>query len=369
MMDARARMLLFLAAVVVLATGCDEAPAVSARPKPTTAVAIEEVQTREVVPTLSAPGFVEARSRTELAFRVTGFVERFHVDEGDRVAAGDVLAELDAADLAREVRAAEATVRRAKAQADDAQRAFDRQDALLASNSTSRQRHDQARSALDVARAELAEARVALETARDRHAKSVLRAPIAAVVAERLLEAHELANAQSPVLVLVELDTVDVRAAVADTHLASLRPGGRARVRTPLWPDRPFEGRISHIDVAADPVTRTVPFEVEIDNRDHALRPELVVAVEVPLGEAESQVLVPTSAVLRDTDATPFAFVLAGSEDALHVERRTVRLGSFHGDRVAVDAGLDPGDRLVVRGQHFVHAGDAVHVAPAEPAP
>lgn len=364
---AAAGLALVAAALAFGSSGCGDAPAVSARSKPPTAVSVEAIVPRELTPTLTVPGLVEARSRIELAFRVDGFVERFHVDEGDRVEAGDVLAELDAGDLAREVRAARAAVARAQAQADDAEHALRRQDALLARSSTSQRAYDRARSAAAVARAELAAARVRLEGASDRHAKAVLRAPIAGVIERRLIETHERATAQSPVLVLVELDTVEVRAAVADSHLARLRPGGRARVRTPLWPGRSFEGRISRIDVAADRVTRTVPFEIELDNPDGALRPELAVEVEVPLGEPRPRVLVPTSAVLRDTDATPFCFVVVGDGDGAHVERRPLALGGLHGEHVVVESGIAAGDRLVTRGQHFVREDDAVRVVAEVP--
>ncbi len=346
--------------------GCEDAPAVSARVETATAVSVEELAVRPVTPVLVVPGVVEARARIELAFRVAGFVERFHVEEGDRVEAGAILAELDADDLAREVRAARAAVARAKAHAADAERALARQEALLARDTTSRRAHDRALSTSEMASAELSEARVRLEAARDRHGKAVLRAPISGVVERRLLEAHESATAASPVLVLVQLDPVDVRAAVADTEASKLVVGGAAMLRTPLWPGRSFAGTISRVDVAADRATRTVPFEIELANPDGALRPELAMEVEVLLGEPESLLLVPTSAVLRDTDATPFVFVLGGAAEAPHASRRPVVLGALHGERVEAREGLVVGDRLVTRGQHFVRDGERVRVVEGE---
>ena len=69
---------------------------------------VETVAAERVVPRLVVPGIVEAKSRIELGFRVSGFVARFGVEEGDRVEAGAVIAELDASDLERELRAAQA---------------------------------------------------------------------------------------------------------------------------------------------------------------------------------------------------------------------------------------------------------------------
>ncbi len=355
-----------LLALLLLSVACGDAPAVSSPAELPAAVRVEVVQPQPVGRTLDVPGLVESRHRIELAFRVTGFIERFAVEEGDRVEAGAVLAELDRDELEREVRAARAALARATAHAADAARTFARQKELLARSSTSRQSFDRAQGQLDMARADEREARVGLEMAEDRLAKAVLKAPVSGVIEDRLLDPHELATAQTPVLVLTDLDRVKVRAAISDAQLGRLRVGAEARVRTPLWPERTFTGRVARIGVAANPATRTVPFEVEIENPDHALRPELVVSVQVPLGAPAATTLVPLSAVLRDVDTRPFCFVAVADGEATRVERRPVELGSLHGERVAVRAGLAPGERLVTRGQFFVRDGDAVQVLPEE---
>ena len=316
------------------------------------------VQPEPVTPTLVVPGIVEADARIELSFRVTGYVERFHVDEGDRVEAGQVLAVLDQADLEREVKTARAVLERAAAQAEEARRAYERQRKLHERNSASEQAYDSARSTDEMAQAELREARVRLEMAEDRLAKATLRAPRDAYVERRLVEEHELAAAQTPVLVLTVLDRVIVRAAVADVHLPRLRVGAPARVKTSQRPDAPLAGVIERVDLAADPGTRTVPFEVAVENPGLVLRPELVVEVEVPLGEPEVRTLVPLAAVLRGSDTRPFCFL----EREGVAERRLVTLGSLYEERVSIESGLSAGDRLIVRGQHFLRPGDRVAV-------
>ncbi len=352
-----------LASVCGLAAGCGEtAPAVDAPPRAVTAVAAERLAPVSVAPALEVSGVVESRTRIELAFRVTGFVERFHVDEGDRVETGDLLAELDQSDLRHEHRAVRAAAERAAAQAADAARTLARQQELFAHDSTSQQSLDRARSQSEMTRAEAAEARVRVAMAEDKLAKAVLRAPIAGAIEARLIDPHELATAQKPVLVLTELDPLVVRASVADQQLGALALGASARVTTPLWPGREFSGSLVRMGVAADPSTRTVPFEVEIANPDGALRPELAVQVSVPLGEPQEKLLVPLSAVLRDADRTPFCFVVDEVEAGAVAARRRVELGALHEGRVAVVGGLAPGSRIITRGQHFLRTGDPVRV-------
>ena len=285
-------------------------------------------------------------------------VETIALSETRMFQAGPETMLLDQADLEREVKTARAVLERAAAQAEEARRAYERQRKLHERNSASEQAYDSARSTDEMAQAELREARVRLEMAEDRLAKATLRAPRDAYVERRLVEEHELAAAQTPVLVLTVLDRVIVRAAVADVHLPRLRVGAPARVTTSQRPDAPLAGVIERIDLAADPGTRTVPFEVAVENPGLVLRPELVVEVEVPLGEPEVRTLVPLAAVLRGSDTRPFCFL----EREGVAERRLVTLGSLYEERVSIESGLSAGDRLIVRGQHFLRPGDRVAV-------
>ena len=75
-----------------------------------------------------------------------------------------------------------------------------------------------------------------------------------------------------------------------------------------------------------------------------------------------ARILVPLAAVLRDADTEPFCFLASGGEGGHVAERRAVRVGGLHGDRIAISSGLETGDRLITRGQHFLRPGDAVRV-------
>lgn len=358
------------ACLAVLVEGCSgqaSDASVGAGPPPTP-VRVETVARERVVPTLVVPGIVEAESRIELAFRVEGFVARFAVEEGERVEAGDLIAELDLADLERAVRTARAELERARARAAEAELSFDRAERLVALASTSQQRFEAARMQRDVVRAEVRRARLEVEAAQQRLAHGTLRAPIAGYIERRLIEEHEHASARAPVVILTGLDVVIVRGAVSDSAVARLRPGDAALVRSAAWPERRFEGRIRRIDVAADHATRTVPFEVSLANPDLALRPEMGVDVEIPVGAAEPVCSVPLAAVLRGLDAQPFCFVVEAEGGAVQrALRRPLELGPVHGDRVAISAGLSPGYRVVIRGQHFLRGEDRVRIVGGAP--
>ncbi len=353
-----------VSACLGVATGCgggaSDAATTPARPR--TPVHVETLSTKQFEATLVVPGIVEPRARISLGFRIDGFIARLEVDEGDRVEVDEVIAALDLGDLAREVRMARVGVVQAEAHAAEAKLLFDRQQDLYEARSASQQVFDQARLAWEAARAENASAALRLEAAEDRLSKGVLRAPIAGYVEQRLIEEHEAATAGQPVFVLTALDTITVRAAVADTAISRLHVGDGALVRSAAWPGRVFDGTIARIHVTADPVSRTCPFEVTVPNPDAVLMPETVVELEMSMGRSAPVLTVPLGAVLHDAAAQPFCYAVVPDAEADRVERRVVALGPVHGERVAVTAGLAPGDRIVTRGQHFLGDGDAVRV-------
>lgn len=354
-------------ALLVFLAGCGPEAEPVAWSRPATPVRVEAVRQQSFAPVLVTPGIVEAEARIELAFRVGGLLARFLVDEGDRVEAGDPIAELDRVDLERAVETQTARLSSASAQVAEADLAFDRQQRLLELASTSRKTFDVARLERQRLQAEVRHARLALAAARDDLERGTLRAPIAGTVERRLIEEHEHAAARVPVVVLSALDGVVVRAAVADEAVGRLERGATARVRSAAWPGRAFPGRVRRVAVAADPTTRAFPFEVELANPDLALRPEMVVELEVELGEASRSLAVPLAAVLRGVDARPFCFALVDASDGLRAERRPLELGIVSGALVAVLAGLDPGERVVTRGQHFLSPRDRVRVIEAAP--
>jgi len=346
-----------------------EATAAPIDAHPPVAVHVESVAAGPLVQTLILPGVVEAGARVELAFRVGGQIAALHVEVGDPVEAGALIAELDSADLEREVGLAEAALARARAEYRDAEARLGRSRQLHAVASTSQERFEQAQLAVAVLAAQETEAELRLGNARARRDHAQLRAPISGVIERRTVEAHEVVESGEVAFVISQLDYVVVRASVSDRLLPRLREGAGVRVRSAAWPEREFHGRIARLEVAVDRATRSVPFEIELDNEDGALVPELAVEVELRMRVGVDTPTLPLAAVLRDAELEPFCFVVAGSTradgepGAWTAVRRPLELGEIVDDRVQVAKGLEEGEQVVIRGQHFVHAGDSIALA------
>jgi membrane fusion protein (multidrug efflux system) len=162
---------------------------------------------------------------------------------------------------------------------------------------------------------------------------------------------------------LIEIDRVTVRSAVPRALASLLRDGGEAVVRVGEGADAAVHrGSLRRLAANADPSGRLVSFELSVENPDHVLRPQMVVAVAVALESREAHFTVPLSSVRRGIDDEPFAFLVVGGEEALRVERRALGLGGLRGDRVSVVTGLRPGERVVTRGAELLTVGDPVTV-------
>jgi len=322
-------------------------------------VHVEIVVAEPSRPTLVASGIVEARSSRTLAFRVAGRIARFRANAGDRVAAGDAVAELDVAELRRDVHAARSALDRAVARSEEAERRQGRRQRLFDLAAASGRLPAGTRVEGEIHGAEVRTAPALLELAEDRLAAGVLRAPTAGVVVHRYRGPGDFAAAGAPVARLSELATVAVRASVPNAVAALIRPGGAAAVRSG---GRELPGAIRAIDSSADPTTGSVAFEVEVANPALSLWLDTVVEITVDIPTRDAVCSVPLEAVQRGIGPHPFAFVAVGRGDVLRVERRELRVGGLVGDRVAVLAGLVPGERVVSRGWESVTVGDFVTI-------
>ncbi|MFQ6774369.1 efflux RND transporter periplasmic adaptor subunit [Cereibacter sphaeroides] len=313
------------------------------------------------------PGCVAAARRVEIRPQVGGILLERRVEEGMRVAAGDVLFRIDPAPLQADLATAEAGLARARAAEALARSGLERSDALLARNATSSEKNDAARNDLAQAQANRAEAQATLDRRRLDLEFATLRAPIAGHVAAGLADVGALATpgADRALAVVQDLDRVHVDLRLPASRLAAVRAAALEEPRgieILIDGDRPHArpGRLQFSDVNVDPGTGTVSVRVEVENPGLALLPGMYVRARLPGGVLPEALLVPEDAVLRD--GTGAAQVVVLSEDG-RAGRRRVTLGDTVGPRVVVTSGLKPGDVIAIRGQDRVAEDEPVPVA------
>lgn len=303
-----------------------------------------------------ATGRYAARDEIPLAFKTGGVVARLLVDEGAAVRRGQLLAALD-------LREIDALVARAQAGADKAQRDHDRAARLAADSVATRAQLQDAATALDAARADLAQARVNREY-------SVITAPEAGVVQQRLLVAGALAAPGQPVLLLggARRGAV-VRAGVADRDAVRLRVGDAATARFSAFPGRAFAGRVVLVGRAADPRTGTYAVEValtEAGSLPLGLVGDLRITPGARAAARRRGTAVPMTALLEPDGDSATVLVMASARDTVPLPRRVGVRGAA-GDQALVD-GLPAGTLVVARGAAYVTPGTVVRVTSADTA-
>jgi len=356
----RSRLWLAAGVVLLLAVGCGgEAPsdeATPGQPVEERAVTVETVvvQPETAVEILDLPADLGPDRRAVLAAEVPGTVESLEVEEGQRVAAGKLLATVD-------IRALEQAVAEARAVFERASDEHRRAEALFEKRSVTRSDLVAAQSERDVAKARLASAELNLD-------KSRLEAPWGGMVSATRVEVGDYVVPGQAMVELVDVDPLKVRAPVPAADVPFVQVGEPVTIRVSSFPGEELTGTVVRLAAELDEAARTLGLEAEIANPEGRLRPGMLARVQIPRRTIEGALLVPIQALI-DLEDRQVVYVVEGDGDAAHAERRTVQLGATIGERIVVEQGLASGDRVIVRGQSRVAPGQKVDEASATQAP
>jgi len=333
-------------AAALLASACASTSAAPAAPEaPTVPVRAAPVERGPLSAPIRAAGTVHPKDERALAFKVGGVVARVRVEAGDRVRRGQVLAELDATEVA--AGAAEAREGLLKAER-DRERAL----SLAAQDVAPRAAAEDAETAARVARA-------GLEAAEFNLRRAVLLAPDDGWVEERLVEPGEVVAPGRAVLrVSGRGRGFVVRAALADRDVWGLRPGRPARVEVDARPGAPLAGTVSEIARSASRATGTYEVEVQLDPVEaRDLLGGLTAKVEIER-ELEVPASVPLSALVDADGARGAVFAL--EEGRAH--RLPVHIASLQGERVVLAEPLPGVSRVITDGAAQLSDGAPVRL-------
>ena len=296
-------------------------------------------------------GEVEAMSDVTLSAAESGSIERFWVEKGARVKKRDVIASIDAAVL-------RAQAEEARAAASLAREQYERQRILWEEEEIG----SEIRFLEAKAQAEAAAAR--LGTLEARLERTAIRSPVTGVFDEKFLEAGEMAVPGTPVARVVDVRRVKVVGGVPERFALSVRQGSRANVTFDIIAGRQFEGRIGFVGTSVDAINRTIRIEVVLDNPKQVVKPQMIANVQI-VRERLDDVIVAPQQVVERTENGYQVFVVVERDGHAVAEAREVRLGAAYANRVVIEQGLSPGDRLVTVGNRLVDDGSRVRVVEA----
>lgn len=302
-------------------------------PGPLALITVEtaRVQVQPLVESIRAVGSLLPDEAVTVTTEIAGRIERIAFREGQRVAAGDLLVQLDASVLKAELARSRSELTLSRAN-------NERFAKLAREGMASPRSRDEALAALQAA-----EAGIALAEAR--LAKTTIRAPLSGVVGLRSVSAGAYVEPGQAIVELADTDPMKLDFRVPELALPALRNGQQVNVTIDALPGRRFEGTVYAIDPIVEVGGRAIRLRARIPNPKGELAPGLFARVEIVVDRRERAVLIPDSAVFARGDKRYVYRVVDGK-----ARLTEIGLGVRRPGRVEVLAGLSEGDTVVTAG-------------------
>ncbi|APZ43913.1 efflux RND transporter periplasmic adaptor subunit [Acidihalobacter ferrooxydans] len=341
---------LTVAGMAVALAGCGHSSTDTAKTQGATAqinAQVVTLNTQSLPIYATFPGSVSSSDQVQIASRLTGYVRKVYVHEGQQVKQGALLLRIDPNEAFNAIQQAKAAVAKAQAALSEAKANYDRYQALYQQNAVPEQQFQQFELAYKVAKGNLASAQSALRTANSQWSYSDVRAPFAGVVVSKMIDAGQLATPGQPLLTLQSSGHMQVQVQVDSQAFGHLHLGQSIPVTFDGADFKPHtvQGIVERMVSAADPMTHTHTVKIGLPENSGATSGDYA-RVRVSLGD-QSGILVPESAVRRRAGIEGVFVVGKKGLAAFHM----VRLGEKMGDKVVVLAGLVAGDRVVTSAQ------------------
>jgi RND family efflux transporter MFP subunit len=377
--------LLLISALMITALGCNSTPSdksgsapASPAPGAPSTVSTVPVVSKKLQTTISLPAQLTPYEQVDIYPKVTGFVQTVTVDRGSRVQRGQVLVRLTAPELDSQRSQSEAAVRAAESQLATAQAklaadngtylhmvAASKTPGVLAENdvAVAGQTVSADKGLVAAAEENIAAARDSLNSVSQTTSYLTITAPFEGIVTTRNLHTGALIGPASggggaqPILQIVDDKRLRLVVPIPEAQVGEMKTGQPVSFTVPAYPGQTFKAPMQRISREVDEKSRTMPVELDVQNRDGMLSPGSFTTVSWPLERSSPTLFVPASAVTNDQQHT---FVIRVRNNK--AEWVTVQTGQSLSGDIEVFGDLASGDQVVKIASDAIHSGDAVRV-------
>ncbi|MEK7832532.1 MAG: efflux RND transporter periplasmic adaptor subunit [Acidobacteriota bacterium] len=335
---------------------------------------VQQVQTGlitsgKVTEKVALTGALKSKERVDVSPKIAGRITQIKVDVGQSVARGALVAVLEDDEINQQIErskasiaVADASIAQREAELSNAKVELDRRKQLVESGVLSRQeldaldmRHRVAASQVELARAQRRQTEAEQRELNIRQSQTRVYSPIAGVVAQRHLDIGAMGGANTPIVTIVSINPMVIEANAAEQDISRVKKGAQVSVTIDSLPGQKFSGRIMRISPLLDAQTRNGKVEIEIPNKDGALKGEMFARVELNLGSERNTLLMSRDALVYRGEK-PGVFIIE-AEKARFLE---VETGLTQDDKVELLSGLKLGDKVITQGVNLIKDGDRV---------
>lgn len=281
---------------------------------------------------------LEAKTLNNITAQAGGRVKQILVAVGDRVAAGQVVARMEATQASA-----------AQIQLADAKTNFARMDELYKVGGISKAQWEQAKSALEQAKLSYGNA----------SENTLLRSPISGFVTAKNYDNGDVTSPAQPILVIQQVSPLKVVVNVSEQYYTRLKPGLEASLSVEALGTQSFSGRITKVYPTVDATTHTVGVEIEVANKDQRLRPGMYARLSLDFGTRQALTISDKAIVRQAGSGIRYVYVLKEGKAVY----REVELGELQDGRYEVLRGIEPGEQLIISAPSRLKNGTAVKLA------
>jgi RND family efflux transporter MFP subunit len=337
----------------------------------------------QAITLLNASGYVVAQRKAAVASKVTGRLVSLSVEEGSKVKKGQVIAELENADVlaARDqasasLRAAHDALNQVKADLEYATLSFNRQRDLLAKEAATKAAFDSAESLYNKAKATVAAAEsqikaseAALRSAEVAVEYALIRAPFDAVVLTKNADIGDIvtplgaaANAKAAVVTIADMDSLQVETDVSESNIHQIQQGQPCEIQLDALPDERFVGEVHIIVPTADRAKASILVKVRFIDKDARILPEMSARVAFLSRQIKDEEKMPHPALNPSAIQKGIRGAVVFLIKADKVVETPVKTGEQLGDMIEIISGVNPGDRVVLKPLEKIRDGVRVKV-------
>jgi len=315
-------------------------------------VSVKEIKPENFNHYIITYGEVKAKKYAMISPEMNGRIEKIHVSEGEYVQKGQLLVSLNTESIEKQINGVKSSLELAV-------KRFQKLDTLWKQNIGSEIEYLSAKNNKESLESQL-------ESLRAQKRMSQISAPFNGIVNKIIPKEGELASPTMPVIEFVNLGRLTIKADVSETYIGKINKGQMVALTFSALPDLSIKTPVIRVSKVINAASRTFEIEMEIDNPEEKIKPNIVSTIKINDFSSDSAFVVPSLAVRKDVSGQ-YVYTVEQKDNKNIVTKKYVTTGLSYEEKTMIPEGLQKGENVVVKGYHLVSSGVEVNlVKPSE---